>query len=454
MEVRLLIPALFFTACAAPNPHADHAAEFEMVYASEVSTPMEAGGPTSPSEDVLTSALSEDFSLALAMDIARANAISVLRAADAHLAATADLRFARTDTFYPHIFVGAQTGRVRGNVQATGGDFEDVDKENANLGIAMRFDVDLATAIHGLDATRESVRAATWDWIAAELAAETAAALLYHDLLQARAFVEITEAAVESASVFHALAEARFQAGAGLEVDVLRAFAYLAEARQRNVEALASRGASSTHLAELLGLDPLSPLEPTDPLEPHDLVGDITEIDLPSHPILEASRARLAAAEANATAQNSNWFLPELLLDAGFNDFGRDFGELDGQESLTAAVSWDFSPAVFARADRAHADLLRARHDAEAYQRQVEADLVRAQIFALAAFDLLETTLARVDASRAAVSLERTRHEAGDALLIELLDSEVSLRRAETAYAAAICSYNRTQHLLRQAIGG
>ena len=53
-----------------------------------------------------------------------------------------------------------------------------------------------------------------------------------------------------------------------------------------------------------------------------------------------------------------------------------------------------------------------------------------------------------------AVGLERTRHEVGDALLIELLDAEVSLRRAETAHAAAICSHNRTQHLLRQALGG
>ena len=51
-------------------------------------------------------------------------------------------------------------------------------------------------------------------------------------------------------------------------------------------------------------------------------------------------------------------------------------------------------------------------------------------------------------------AIEESEAEKADALLIELLDSEVSLRRAETAYAAAICSYNRTQHLLRQAIGG
>jgi len=461
MNIRSLIPALLFAACAAPNPRRVEVSGLSEIYAPNIPSPRvdeERAGPDldEPTPDEPDPfATTGELTLAIAMDIARTNAIQVLRAADAHLAAAADLRFAKTDTFSPHLSVGASRSRIIGRVQGTDGSFLDgIYKESANRGVVVRFDVDLAAATHGLDAARESVRAATWDWIASELAAETAAALLYHDLLEAQARVEITEAAVESASAYHALAKARFQAGAGLEADVLRAFAYLAEARQQRIEALAARGASSTRLAELLGLNPLRPLEPTDPLEPRDLVGDVAEIDLHSHPVLEAARARLAAAKAHATAQSSHWFLPELLFDAGFNDFGEEFGHLDGQDDLTAAISWDLSPSTFALADRAHADLLRARHDAEASQRQVEANLVRAQIFALAAVDLIETTAARVDAARAAVGLERTRHEVGDALLIELLDAEVSLRRAETAHAAAICSHNRTQHLLRQALGG
>ena len=455
MNHRLLITALLFTGCAAPNP---------LTTVSSMSPldgpPVKIEGsprnaPMSPREAVAEAGtLSGDFSLQLAMDIARTNSIQVLRASDAHLRATADVRIVHSETFYPHLSAGAQTGRVRGQVQATGGDLDDVNKENANVGIALRFDLDLATATHGIDAARESLRATSWDWVAAELAAETTAALLYHDLLEAGAWVEIAESAVDRARAYHALAEARFQAGAGLEADVLRALAHLAEARQQRVEALAARGRTSTLMAELLGLDPILPLEPTDSLEPRDLVGEVAELNLATHPALEASRARVAAMEAKVREDGARRYLPELILDAGLNDFGDEFGDLANHRSLTAAISWDLSPSILAHADRSKADLLRAKHDEEAETRRIESALVRAQISALATDELLEATQTRVEASRAAVGLERTRHEAGDALLIELLDAEVSLLRAETASAAAICSHNRAQHLLRQALGG
>ena len=460
MNHRLLILALLFAGCAAPNPQGYQTAELDLFYSTEVTAaavhkPQEDTSTFDVVDDAEPIELTGDFSLELAMDLARTNAISVLQAADAHLAASADLQIVTTDSYYPHLSVGAQMGRVRGRVQGTDGTFlDDIDKQNTNLGMSLRLDIDLATATHGIAAARQSIRASTWDWIAAELAAETAAALFYHDLLEAGARVEIAEAAVDRASAYHALSEARFQAGAGLEADVLRALAHLAEARQNRVQALAARGHASTQLAELLGLDPLRPLEPTDSLVPRELVEDIVEVDVAAHPLLEASRARLAAAAAKLKEERASWFLPELIVDAGFNDFGSEYGELEDQETLTAAISWDLSPSVLARADRAHADHSRARHDAEAEKRRVESALVRAQISALASEELLEATQARVEASRAAVALERTRHEEGDALLIELLDAEVSLLRAETASAAAICSHNRAQHLLRQALGG
>jgi outer membrane protein TolC len=147
-------------------------------------------------------------------------------------------------------------------------------------------------------------------------------------------------------------------------------------------------------------------------------------------------------------------FTPELLLDAGYNDFGQGYKALSQQESVSASLAWDLSPSLFAQSDLLIAELLKAEHGADAAHRRVSAELVRAQIATLSADDLLETTHRRVEAAKAAVALESIRHEAGDALLIELLDAEVSLRRAETAKAAAICSHNRAQHLLRQALGG
>lgn len=489
MNPRPLIPALsvaaaatIAAACAAPNPIAYQRAELDLFYTSDAAaaahapptanaqptatvrttpgypgmpTPGAVKRPTLPNAPSLNAPDPEgDFSLALVMDLARTHAIQVLRAADAHLAATADLRVATAETYYPTFSVGAGTGRTRGIVQGTDGTFlRDINKESVRVGMSVGFDIDLAAATHGLRAARLNIRASTWDWIAAEQAAETAAAILYHDLLEARARVEIAETAVDRASAYHALAEARFQAGAGLESDVLRAFAHLAESRQQHVEALAVRGTASTHIAELLGLDPLRPLDPTDALAPIDLVADINEVDLNTHPLLKAAASRLSAAQAAAQAQRSTWLLPNLHLDAGFSDFGEEFGDVDDQETLTAAISWDLSPSQFARVDRAQVDLLRAQHEAEATRRRVESNLVRTQIAALAADDLLATTEARATAARAAVGLERTRHEEGDALLIELLDAELSLRRAETAQAAAICTHNRAQHLLHQALG-
>lgn len=453
MSARNLLPLCLLAGCAAPNPQGAELGPALGVQASAIGAD---GGLalTAPTSGAVEEA-GADFTLAVAMDIARLNSLQVLRAADAQLAANADLRLAKSDAFYPELSFGARTGRLSGIAQNTDGSFiSDVDKQNANLGVGLRLSLDPASATHGIDAAEEGARAATWDWVSAGLAAETAAALLYYDLLEAQARVEIAAAALDSANAFHALSEARFQAGATLESNVLRAFAHLAEVRQQHLESIADLGITSTRLAELLGLDPMRPLKPADTLEPRALIADVAGVNLASHPSMEAAQARLAAAKSRVKEQRAGRLLPELLLDAGYNDFGREFGELDSQESFTATLSWDLSPALFAMADRAHAELMRAEHDAEAAHRRVSAELVRSQIAALSAADLVEMTSTRVDSARSAVALERARHESGDALLIELLDAEVSLRRAETANVAAICSHNRAQHLLRQALGG
>ena len=397
----------------------------------------------------------EDFTLAAAIEIARQNSLQVLRAGDAQLSANASIVLERVDAIYPELFVGSRWSRVNGVVQGSdGGLLSDIDKRNANLGASIRMSIDIAGMTHGIDAAIARASAANWDWVNAELAAEPAAAILYYDLLEAQANAEIAAAAQESAAAFHSLAEARFQAGATLETDVLRAFAYLAEARQNHVESRAAFAISSTRIAELLGLDPLITLSPSDPLEVHELVMDVEEVSIESHPAIEAANARLAAAKARVAEQRTGVLFPELVLDAGYNNFGQGYRALNRQESVSAALAWDLSPALFAKAELVQAQLLRAEHDAEAAQRSISAELVRAQIATLSASELLETTLRRVEAALAAVALERVRHEAGDALFIELLDAEVSLRRAETAKAAAICAPNRAQHLLRQALGG
>jgi outer membrane protein TolC len=388
------------------------------------------------------------------MDIARLNSIQVLMAGDAQLSANAALRLTKGDAFYPELFVGSRWSRVNGVVQGSnGGLLNDVDKRNANLGASIRMSIDIAGMTYGVDAAQANASAAKWNWIEAELAAETAAAILYYDLLEDQAKVEIAAAAQESARAFHEIAEARYQAGASLETDVLRAFAHLSEVRQGYVESRAALATSSTRIAELLGLDPIATLEPSDALEVHKLVTDIEEVSVDAHPAIEASRARLASAKAGLAENRAGLFAPELLLDAGYNDFGQGYRALSQQESLSASLSWDLSPSLFAKSDLLTAELLKAEHGAEAAHRRVSAELVRAQIATLSADDLLETTHRRVEAAKSAVALESIRHEAGDALLIELLDAEVSLRRAETAKAAAICNHNRAQHLLRQALG-
>ena len=454
MKLWNLASLALFASCATNNPPAESGGDVTTTSAFAMGS--NAGLSAPPRGVELTPAQSpEHFSLAAAMDIARLNSIQVLMAGDAQLSANAALRLTKSDAFYPELFVGSRWSRVNGVVQGSnGGLLQDVDKRNANLGASIRMSIDIAGMTYGVDAAQANASAANWDWIEAELAAETTAAILYYDLLEDQARVEIAAAAQESARAFHEIAEARYQAGASLETDVLRAFAYLSEVRQSYVESRAALATSSTRIAELLGLDPMTTLEPSDTLEVHKLVTDIEEVSVDAHPAIEASRARLASAKAGLAKHRAGVFTPELLLDAGYNDFGQGYKALSQQESVSASLAWDLSPSLFAQSDLLIAELLKAEHGADAAHRRVSAELVRAQIATLSADDLLETTHRRVEAAKAAVALESIRHEAGDALLIELLDAEVSLRRAETAKAAAICSHNRAQHLLRQALGG
>lgn len=264
----------------------------------------------------------------------------------------------------------------------------------------------------------------------------------YHGVSLAQAGVSVAEAALSDAREHERVAQARFETGASLRSDLLRAQVLRLSREQALESARSDVLVAGARLRRLLSLEPRAPLdistslaEPSEPLG--DLEGWITR-GLSDRPELERERLMAGVARAGSRSARAERG-PEV---AGLARYERNAGGFDaGEGSYLVGVSLRWSPfdkGRPARIQQAAAQEAAAAAGVASMEDAVRFEVEQAYHAASLALRNLEVSREAVAAAVAARRITADRYEAGLQPLTDLLDIDTQLVRARLGEVAAL----------------
>lgn len=398
------------------------------------------------------------ISLAEALERAAVWTPDILIAHERVSASEADVDVARAGLL-PSLTLGTSLFRNEGRVQATAGDFLDVDKQNGYLGAGLEIVFDPGEVIYEARAAEQRSRASRHGMRSVANAVWRNTAWRYFDLIESYARLSIAEGARRQAEELVDLQQARFEGGRGLEVDLLRARARLAQAERGVIMANNLTQVASASLAEILSMDAGQQLVPSESeIQALELVPELPlellrERAMREHPELARLRSLVRAETEEEHGSSRAWMIPELRLGASYGGFGNNYGDLKDQEVYRAALLWTIAPTISGERDRARAERREAHFELEKLRHGIDADVVRAKADVHAARQQIIVAVVGRDAASEAYTLAVERRRQGAGLLIEVLDAELESVRAETALVASLSAFNRAQYDLLLAVG-
>ena len=361
--------------------------------------------------------------------------------------------------FFPRVHPRAAVRRIDGLVQGTQGEFVEVGKQNFFFGGVAELDVDIVGTLHSLDAARARTRAASETLKGAGHDALREAAQGYYDLVEAHARVEIAARSRDYARDLVAFTSDREQAGVGLRTDTLRAEALLERAKGHVSEAEGLVARASAHLAEILLLPEDTLLVPNASLAVVQMVDPDTPFEVllerarKTRPDLVAARALAEARGAEKDGAEDAWWTPHLKLGAAVGAFGINPGNLEDQQDYYAALEWTWGPGLVARQRAAASRLDAARIALLQRERKAAREILDARARIRAgdrAFQVAGVELAKTGE---ALRLARSRFEAGDGPILDVLDLERDLAAAAERRVVALLDLNRAHYDLFHAVG-
>ncbi|MBI1951083.1 MAG: TolC family protein [Acidobacteria bacterium] len=294
----------------------------------------------------------------------------------------------------------------------------------------------------GIEAGRETSLASLARVRGAESDLVARITIAYHGVSLAAAAVLVAESAVTSASGHERVARARFENGAALKSDFLRARVHRL-ARQRELERKrADRDLAHAGLRLLLGLPQDEPLAvaDSDMTPPADPPGDLRDwIDAAAaerQEIEAARRSSLAAAAAGRAAGAARG--PEVAGTARFerNAAGLEAGE--GSFFAGVGIRWTaFDRGRAARIEAARQRAAAAAATSRAIEDAVRLEVERAYRDAGVAARSLAAAQQAVAAAEEALRISVDRYASGLLPLTDLLDAETGLVEARLAEIAA-----------------
>ncbi|HTX64162.1 MAG TPA: TolC family protein [Opitutaceae bacterium] len=311
----------------------------------------------------------------------------------------------------------------------------------------------------GLDAARARLAGAQADALATRADVRLSVQSAFYALAAARDLVGVAERNLARTESHLALAQARHDAGAVPQADVLRTQAEVAAARLQLISARSRQRTAAGQLNTAMGRPAETPLAIAPPAaDVPPPAGAAVETDIAHavarRPELTSEQRRLDAARANVDAARAAR-APKLLADGSYG--WNDTTFLPGTKEWQVGVAVDLP--VFDAGSRAHrvarskADL--AREQAVLDNRVLQ---VRQEVWAAAselqrAWDSIAADEANVRASEESLRVVRERYQTGAALITDLLDTQTALASAEAALAEARWSYLTARAAYDRAVG-
>jgi TolC family type I secretion outer membrane protein len=256
-----------------------------------------------------------------------------------------------------------------------------------------------------------------------------------------------------------ALAQARREAGAVPQADVLRAQADVASAQLQLISARSRVRTATGQLNTAMGRPAETPLAiapPTAEAPPPAAVDLETAVRqaLAHRPELKSEQQRLEAARANVDAARASR-APKLRADGsyGWND----------TEFLPETREWQLGLSVdlpvFDAGSRTHriartrADLAREQAVYDSRVLQVRQEVWAAASELTRAWESIAANEVSVRASEESLRVVRERYQTGAALITDLLDTQTVLASAEASLAAARWTYLADRAAYDRAVG-
>ncbi len=386
----------------------------------------------------------------LAIEIARAQARAAAAEEDAALMA-----------WLPKLQPRIELLRHEGLLQHSGGGFESIDSRNSFGGIALDLRLQPGDAWYSELVAAQRRRASEFGIRAAQHVNVAQAMRFYYQLLQETASERVMDQAIEHAEQLVATEEERHKQGIGLQAQVLRAQAFLAETQGRRAQIEALRRTNEARLRALLLLPEETELIPSDPTivpirfeEAKLPMADLLDRALTSRPDLRRFQALAHAAEFEHERVAWSWLIPEIHAGASHGEFGKDLSsDLRHREDYYAGLLWELDFGRIARARAAGARSDEAQLRAELLRQTIRAELQAARASIHSTQQRMAAATREVEAADAALALVEARHEQGRALLVELLDAQRARSAAGISLVRAVCEQNQAQFELRRILG-
>jgi outer membrane protein TolC len=278
----------------------------------------------------------------------------------------------------------------------------------------------------------------------------------YGAVLNAAAERLAADSAMAAADEDARTAEARRDAGAGTEADVLSMRVHAADMRARAIDAASAERIARADLNRLMG----APLEREFLLVEPALVAEAVDFQSVEQALLrrpEVEQARLQATIAGTIRQSArSAMLPQVTAQGVYewNDGRR--GSPASAWTLGASVRFNLfsGGARLASLRAATHGVIRAQAERDRIEAAVRLEVLTATEQLAAARARAEVGRAMVLQARESHRMIRDRHEAGMALASEVIRAATALLDAETRRISALVDVMVGEAALRRAVGG
>jgi outer membrane protein TolC len=368
---------------------------------------------------------------------------------------------------FPWVAPGIGYKRHDGNLQDIMGNVYNVSKQSGTAALTLQAQLDLGDSLYRVLAAKQAVAASEAGAEARRRETQLAVAAAYTELSRAVANVVTAEESQQISRKTLEQVRAAVTAGLAFAGDAQRVEVQLGRNEAQLLEARQAVRAASARLAQLLRLPPADELRP-DLAEfvPVVLVATNRALEslvasaLSLRPELRRADATVKLAQTRRDGATKGVWVPTIGASAAFGGLagGRngDWGNGDDFQDYGIGLSWRVGPGGIGDRSRIRTTDARLRiagFEREQLRDEVVREVVELRSRAELAAEQVAVVTRTVASARRLVELTQARREFGVGVVLEAIEAERELSRAQAEQLQAVAAHNRAQWELWHASG-
>jgi len=371
------------------------------------------------------------------------------------------------ERFFPWLAPGAVYQRHGDLAQNVDGTIIDANKQLYTLGGALTAQVELGDAIYSSLAAKQRVKAADHGLDSQRQDSVLSAAQGYYELVKASALVEVVREALNISEDYQQQLHDAVDTGIAFKGDELRVQVQTERYQIVLQQTLEQQRVAAARLAEVLHLDAnvelvpqIADLVPLALVETNATLEALTRQALMARPELKQDRALVAAAHEEKNSALYGPLIPSLNAQAFGGGLGGgqngSTGNFGGTEDYYFGLGWRIGPGGLFDFGRIHASKARleiSTLNAAKTRDQVVREVVEYYTRAASLRGQLGITRQNVATASETLRLTSARREYGVGIVLENIQSQQELARANSDYVSTLAEYDKAQYGLSRAIG-